>query len=58
MKNRKAAGPGELQIELIKNVPSGVYEILARIFNKCLQGEEIPQEWKKSTYYIYIQERR
>ena len=48
MKNRKAAGPGGLQIELIKNAPSGVYEILARIFNKCLQGEEIPQEWKKA----------
>jgi len=48
MKNRKAAGPGGLQIELIENAPSGVYEILARIFNKCLQGEEIPQEWKKA----------
>jgi len=48
MKNRKAAGPGGLQIELIKNAPSGVYEILARIFNKCLQREEIPQEWNKA----------
>jgi len=48
MKNRKAAGPRGLQIELIKNSPSGVYEILARIFNKCLQGEEIHQEWKKA----------
>jgi len=48
MKNRKAAGPGGQQIELIKSAPSGVYEILARIFNKCLQGEEIPQEWKKA----------
>jgi helix-turn-helix protein len=48
MKNNKAAGPGGLQIELIKNAPSGVYEILARIYNKCLQGEETPQEWKKA----------
>ena len=48
MKNRKAAGPRGLQIELIKNAPAGVYEILARIFKKCLQGQEIPQEWKKA----------
>jgi len=48
MKSRKVAGPGGLQIKLIKNAPSGVYEILARILNKCLQGEKIPQEWKKA----------
>ena len=48
MENRKAAGPGGPQIDLIKNAPSGVHEILARIFNKCLQGEEIPEEWKKA----------
>jgi len=44
MKNRKAAGPGGLQIELVKTAPTVVHEILARLFNKYLQGEDIPQD--------------
>jgi len=47
MKNGKAAGPG-LQIELVKTAPIAVHEVLARLFNKCLQGEDIPQDWKKA----------
>jgi len=41
MKNGKAAGPG-LQIELVKTAPIAVHEVLARLFNKCLQGQDIP----------------
>ena len=48
MKNGKAAGPGGLQIELVKTAPTAVHEVLARLFNKCLQGEDIPQDWKKA----------
>jgi len=44
VKNGKAAGPGGLQIELVKTAPTAVHEVLARLFNKCLQGEDIPQD--------------
>ena len=57
MKNGKAAGPGGLQIELVKTAPTAVHEVLARLFNKCLLGEDIPQDWKKAhitSIYIYI----
>ncbi|KAF2890089.1 hypothetical protein ILUMI_16084 [Ignelater luminosus] len=29
--------------------PTILYDILARLFNKCLKGEMIPEEWKKAT---------
>ena len=54
MKNGKAAGPGGLQIELIKNAPTIVYEIIARIFNKCLQGRQSHRSGKKHISHLYI----
>jgi len=48
MKNGKAAGPGGLQIELVKTAPTAVHVVLARLFNKCLQGENIPQDLEKA----------
>ena len=50
MKNGKAPGLGIVSIELLKVAPSEVSEILAHIFNKCLNGEEPPDEWKKLSF--------
>ena len=44
MKNNRSAGPGGIPIELIKNSPMIVIEILTEIFNDCLRGEEVPKE--------------
>ncbi len=46
MKNGKAAGPGNIPIELIKNGPTILLEILTEICNKCMIGkEDIPEDW-------------
>ncbi|XP_030750903.1 uncharacterized protein LOC115878509 [Sitophilus oryzae] len=45
-KNGKAAGPGNIFIELIKQGPDILLEILADIFNRCLiKNENIPEDW-------------
>lgn len=46
MKNNKAAGPGGMPIELIKNSPIVTVEAIARLFTDCLEGGEVPEEWK------------
>lgn len=44
-KTKKAPGPGGITIELIKYAPDIMYDLLAKLFNRCLRGEEIPDEW-------------
>ena len=46
MKGNKAAGPGGVPIELYKNAPDVTIQYLTTLFQKCLDGEEIPVEWK------------
>ena len=46
MKGNKAAGPGGVPIELYKNAPDVAIQYLTTLFQKCLDGEEIPVEWK------------
>lgn len=48
MKNNRSPGPGDLPIELIKHATSTVFGILSTIFNKCLLGDKIPEDWKIS----------
>lgn len=49
MKNKKAAGPGNISSELIKYGPSILWEKLANLFNKfMLEGQEIPQDLRLS----------
>lgn len=45
-KNRKAAGPGDIPIELVKYGTDRLLEIIAEIYNKCLiEGHDIPEDW-------------
>lgn len=46
MKNGKASGSGWIPVVLYKNSPDIVIEILTKIYNKCIKGEKIPNEWK------------
>lgn len=46
IKNGKAAGPGNIPIELVKYGPEVLHEILVKIFNKCMiNGEDVPEDW-------------
>ena len=54
MKNGKAPGPGSISAELVKLAPTMLFEILAKIFSKCIKGDEVPYEWKKVHNYIHL----
>lgn len=46
MKNERASGPKGVPIELIKNGPDILMQLLEYVFNCFTGGEEWPHEWK------------
>jgi hypothetical protein len=46
MKSRKAPGPGGINTELLKCGTRKLFRILTHIFNKYINGDKIPEEWK------------
>lgn len=50
MKNGRASGPNGIPMELLKNGPDVLMQLLSYVFNCFLKGEELPREWK--TAYI------
>ena len=48
LKNRKAPGPGNIPAELIKSGPKKLYEHLRKIFQDCINGTDVPQEWNEA----------
>lgn len=50
LKNAKSPDPGEINSELLKNGTDKLYKTLADLFTKCVNGEDIREDWK--TAYI------
>ncbi|XP_057663198.1 uncharacterized protein LOC130898146 [Diorhabda carinulata] len=48
LKNRKSPGAGQIAPELIKNGTEKLFSHLQMLFQKCINGEALPQEWKTS----------
>jgi len=46
MKTGRAAGPGDIPIELIKSGGQKLLEIITILLNKIINGEKVPEEWK------------
>ena len=46
MKNGRAAGPGNIPVELIKCGGKKLWEMMTILFNKIINGGKIPEEWK------------
>ena len=46
MKNGRAAGPGDIPIELIKSGRQKLLEMITILLNKIINGEKVPEEWK------------
>lgn len=45
-KNKKAAGPGDIPVELVKNGPDILLEEIVQVMNKCLiEGDDVPEDW-------------
>jgi hypothetical protein len=46
LKAGKAAGPGNIPAELLKNAPQKLYKMIAQLFTICINEHIIPKEWK------------
>ena len=45
IKNRRAAIPGDIPIDLIKNGGRKLLEMITILLNKIINGEKVPEEW-------------
>ena len=46
MKTGRAAGPGDILIELLKSGGQKFLEIITILLNKIINGANVPEEWK------------
>ena len=46
-KNGRSPGPGEVNVELLKNAPTRLFDLLAQLFNKYLNGEQLPEDFRR-----------
>jgi len=48
LKNNRAPGPGDIYGELIKYGSNKLFYHLAKLFQTCINKQEVPEEWKES----------
>ncbi|KAK3561822.1 hypothetical protein QTP86_017071 [Hemibagrus guttatus] len=48
MKNGKAVGPDDIPVEVWKCLGEAAVEFLANLFNRVLESERMPEEWRRS----------
>ncbi|KAK3555020.1 hypothetical protein QTP86_005711 [Hemibagrus guttatus] len=48
MKSGKAVGPDDIPVEVWKCLGEAAVEFLASLFNKVLESEKMPEEWRRS----------
>jgi hypothetical protein len=46
MKNGRAAGPGDIPIELIKSGGQKLLEMITILLNNTMNGQKVSEEWK------------
>lgn len=49
-KNKKSPGPGGIPTELLKYGSDKLIRMLTKLYERCINGEDVPQEWR--TCYI------
>ncbi|KAK3541849.1 hypothetical protein QTP86_008058 [Hemibagrus guttatus] len=48
MKSGKAVGPDDIPVEVWKCLAEAAVEFLTSLFNRVLEGEKMPEEWRRS----------
>ncbi|KAK3540074.1 hypothetical protein QTP70_025389, partial [Hemibagrus guttatus] len=48
MKSGKAVGPNDIKVEVWKCLGEAAVEFLASLFNRVLESERMPEEWRRS----------
>ena len=46
LKNGKSCGPEGVYAEMLKHGTDKLITVLTWVINRCLNGEEVPQQWK------------
>jgi len=46
LKRKTSCGVGGVPAELLKSGTEKLYELLRQIFERCLNGDKIPNDWK------------
>ncbi|KAL3285181.1 hypothetical protein HHI36_019300 [Cryptolaemus montrouzieri] len=46
-KNDRSPGPGQVKAELLKSGPDILFEWLTHLFNRCLSGKQLPEDFRK-----------
>jgi hypothetical protein len=46
LKSNTSSGVGGVPAELLKSGTERLYELLRQIFERCLNGDKIPNDWK------------
>ena len=54
MKRDKTASLDGIGVEMLKGGGVRVAERGMRIFNKCLEIEDVPKDWKETVNYFYL----
>ena len=49
--NNKACGPLGISYEMLKHSGLQMLQAITNLFNKCLQTNNIPKQWKNSRIY-------
>jgi len=55
LKADKAAGPGNIPAELLKNTPQKLYKMLAQLFTICINEHINTQGVENSAYHPHLQ---
>ncbi|KAK3517722.1 hypothetical protein QTP70_016495, partial [Hemibagrus guttatus] len=50
MKSGKAVGPDDIPVEVWKCLGEAAVEFLASLFNRVLESERMPEEWRRSVF--------
>ena len=48
MKNEKAVGPDDIPVEVRKCLRKSALEFLAKLYNRTMESEGMPEEWRES----------
>ncbi|KAK3533362.1 hypothetical protein QTP70_018785 [Hemibagrus guttatus] len=52
MKSGKAVGPDDIPVEVWKCLGEAAVEFLANLFNRVLESERMPEEWRRSVLFF------
>ena len=52
LKADKAPGPDSITNEALKAGGPALWKVMTKLFNECLDSEDVPSQWKKSSTII------